>query len=126
MLITSVPRFIVSYCSTTVRVYGNLRKLEIQRLLVSSSLCLDVNPGAFKFLNPSDFKVQNSNYYLLFILRLTREYEKLKSGSLPDGVTLSLPLNSNIFTWEAKIDGPKASLYEGVVILYVCTCVLYT
>lgn len=53
---------------------------------------------------------------MLFLFnRLTKEYEKL-TKDLPDGVTVHLPSESDIYTWEAVIDGPNESLYEGILI----------
>lgn len=43
--------------------------------------------------------------------------------SPPSGVVISLPLDADLYTWEAIMDGPKDSLYQGkllyVIIMYV-------
>ena len=39
------------------------------------------------------------------------EYKKL--NDLPPGVTVSLPDDSDMYTWEASVEGPKDSLYQG-------------
>ncbi len=45
-------------------------------------------------------------------VRLTKEYQSLLKN-LPDGVSLSLPVESDIYTWEVIIAGPEDSLYKG-------------
>lgn len=55
----------------------------------------------------------NTSTFSFYFLRLTKEYDKL-SKNLPEGITLRLPLESNIFTWEATLEGPKRSYYEGM------------
>ena len=38
------------------------------------------------------------------------------SKTLPHGVSLSLPVESDIYTWEAVITGPESSLYKGILV----------
>ncbi len=49
-----------------------------------------------------------------FILacRLNREFQRLQQ-SPPTGVTLGLPVDTDLYTWEATIDGPEESVYKG-------------
>ena len=46
------------------------------------------------------------------VSRLTKEYERL-SSDLPTGVSLSLPVESDIYSWEVRLEGPESSLYKG-------------
>ena len=48
----------------------------------------------------------------LLLYRLTKEYEKLIKD-LPKGVNVYLPCETDIYSWEATIDGPEDSLYKG-------------
>ena len=50
--------------------------------------------------------------------RLKKEYAQL-SESPPHGTTISLPCDSDLYVWEAFIDGPSDSLYDGVVLFNI-------
>ena len=53
------------------------------------------------------------SYRSVFIFnRLSKEYEQLRK-SPPSGVVISLPSDTDLYTWEAIVDGPKDSFYEG-------------
>ena len=46
--------------------------------------------------------------------RLTKEYEKILKDT-PKGVNVYLPSESDMYTWEAVVDGPEDSLYKGIL-----------
>lgn len=50
--------------------------------------------------------------------RLTKEYEKLLQD-LPKGVNVYLPSETDIYTWEATVEGPEDSLYKGYIVIYI-------
>jgi len=45
-------------------------------------------------------------------IRLSKEYEKLCKDKIK-GVDVYLPSESDVYTWEAVVDGPEDSLYKG-------------
>ncbi len=55
-----------------------------------------------------------TKFMVSVIHRLKREYQLLQQ-SPPTGVTLKLPSDSDLYTWEATIDGPEESVYKGTV-----------
>lgn len=56
--------------------------------------------------------------YTLYLCRLKREYQQLQK-SPPSGVNIYLPSESDLYTWEALIDGPDDSLYNGKLSFFV-------
>ena len=46
------------------------------------------------------------------VSRLKKEYQKL-SKSPPAGVAVSLPSDTDMYVWEALLNGPDDSVYKG-------------
>lgn len=52
---------------------------------------------------------------------MTKEYEKLLK-ELPKGIDVYLPCETDMYTWEATVEGPEDSLYKGRKLGNGCTC----
>jgi len=58
--------------------------------------------------------------------RLMTEYKQLVSGGAPDGMFTAGPVSEDdYFTWEALIEGPKDTPFEGGVFLAKLTFVSF-
>lgn len=62
--------------------------------------------------------IENKLKHEINFFRLSKEYEKL-GKDLPKGVSVSLPSESDMYTWDAVIEGPEDSLYKGITLVYL-------
>lgn len=60
--------------------------------------------------------IENKLKHEINFFRLSKEYEKL-GKDLPKGVSVSLPSESDMYTWDAVIEGPEDSLYKGITLV---------